>query len=282
MKRIEFIKNILALGGLSFLSGKSITIAHYQKYYLLQCFVRGFRFYKGISLLHSMKEGDLLQLVREPGNPHDPCAIALHWNCEKIGYIPAESNEILSKLLDAGIPELIAEISFLKAEAAAWENVHISVYVLKELKNAPADNAAYLTMLETPKYHSLKRDNNVITKVTEEEEEEIGVDDYYSYLIDNSKDNGIYSFIHDRLDPDAQYEKQGDFLVVDTKELSAKPSLEEALKKIESDLYDAGQMFEENGYIVLNVRKAENFIKQISGLDDIADKLGRKFIQLHF
>lgn len=280
MKRSAFIKNLLAIGGLSFLPKQSIT--HYQKYYLLQCFVRGFRFYKGLSLLPLMHEGDLLQLVREPANTYDPCAIALHWNKEKIGYIPAEENSLLSKLLDIGIPELIGEISFLEAEALAWENVHVSVYVLKELKNAPAENASYLTVLETPSYHSLKRKNNIVTRVSSDGDEEIGVNSYYSYLIDNSKDNEMYEFIHSRLDPDAQYEKQGDFLVVDMNELNGKPLLKDKLKKIESELYDTERMFDGNGYIVLNVRKAEDLIKQVSGLDDLADKLGRKFIQLHF
>ncbi len=280
MKRHDFIKNLLALGGLSFLPKQSIT--NYQKYYLLQCFVRGFRFYKGVSLLPSMKEGDLLELVREPENTHDPCAIALHWNKEKIGYIPAESNDLLSKLLDIGIPELVGEISFLKTEAKAWENVYVCVYVLKEIKNKIPENAAYLTVLETPHYHSLKRKDDIITIVESKDDDEIGVEDFYSYLINNSKDNDMYTFIHERLDVDAQYEQQGDFLVVNLQEIATKPSLIYELRKIESDLYNTDQMFDHNGYIVLNVRKAENFIAKISGLDDIADKLGRKFIQLHF
>ena len=83
----------------------------------------------------------------------------MHWNQKKIGFIPAEDNEILSKLLDIGIPELIAEITFLQPAAAAWENVRIAISVLKEIpasEQVPS-TAAYLTQLETPRYRTLKR-----------------------------------------------------------------------------------------------------------------------------
>lgn len=287
MKRSEFLKNIITAGGLSFLSGKSFRTKQYQKYYLLQSFVRGFRFYEGPKLLTEMKEGDMLELVREAENEHDPCAIALHWNSRKIGFIPAESNEILSKLLDIGIPDLIAEITFLKAEAAAWENVHIAVYVLKELpdtETVPA-STAYLTQLDTPHYKSLKRAGDRITKVYYDEADETQVKevtDYYQYLVDNSKDDSIYGHIHTDLDPDADYEQQIDFLVVNEKLIGNNPGLLQKIKQVESELYNAIKMFDEDGYIVLSVNKAEGLIKEISGLGDIADKLGRKFIELKF
>ncbi len=64
------------------------SLVHYKKYYLLQCFVRGFRFYEGPNLLGGMAEGHELELVREPDNEYDDCAIALYWNGKKIGFIP--------------------------------------------------------------------------------------------------------------------------------------------------------------------------------------------------
>ena len=167
MNRLSFISRLIALGGLSFLSGKTISTKQYQKFYLLQSFVRGFQYYDGPSLINQMKEGDMLELVREPDNEYDPCAIALHWNNHKIGFVPAEDNEMLSKLLDIGIPELIAEITFLQTDAAAWENVRIAISVLKEIPSAEQvpSTAAYLTELETPHYRTLKRADQTLTRV---------------------------------------------------------------------------------------------------------------------
>jgi hypothetical protein len=40
-------------------------------------------------------------LRKEPNNEHDECAIALFWQDEKIGYVPASCNEIIARLIDA-------------------------------------------------------------------------------------------------------------------------------------------------------------------------------------
>src|SRR3954469_9287365 len=103
-----------------------------------------------------MNEGEMLELVREPQNEHDENAIALHWNGHMIGYIPREENRILSRLMDIGTPELMAEITHIQPQARTWENVHIAVLILKErprgdYKKIPAD----LRSLETPKYFTL-------------------------------------------------------------------------------------------------------------------------------
>jgi hypothetical protein len=286
MTRTTFIKSLLATGGLSFLP--SANVRHYKKYYLLQCFVRGFRFYEGPALVQQMRQGDLVELVREPDNEHDECAIALHWNRKKIGYVPAENNELLSRLMDIGVPELMAEVGYVQTDAAAWEKVFAAVYVLKECKGQSSTQADYLTQLETPHYRSLKYADDYITRISTNHdddgaEDEIGVNSYYDYLVENSKDDSMYGYIHEQLDPRANYEAQGDFLVVDTNELQAKsPTLLVELKKVESELYETDKMFDKEGMMVLNVRKATALIEKISGLGDVADKLGRKFIELKF
>lgn len=164
MKRSAFLKSIIAALGLS-----AVPVAflkQYDKYYLLQCFVRGFRYYQGPNLLNEMHEGDMLELVREPKNEHDEFAIALHFNSKKIGFVPAESNEMLARLIDIGVPQLMAEITHLKTEAANWEQVAIAIYVLKEKVEGSKINpeALCLTQLETPHYHSIKLSDNSIAR----------------------------------------------------------------------------------------------------------------------
>lgn len=166
MKRSDFIKNLIGIGSSAVVLPSYAWIKQYDKFYLLQNFVRGFRYYCGPQLLQQMKEGDMLELVREPANEYDSFAIALHFNKQKIGYVPAESNEVLSKLLDIQLIELTAEITHLKEEAAAWENVAVAIYVLKEKK--PGDilsiEAKELTVLETPDYYSIKNNGERITR----------------------------------------------------------------------------------------------------------------------
>jgi hypothetical protein len=165
MNRAEFIKNILIAGGVSALPKEWIVT--YDKFYLLQCFIAGFRYYEGMELLNDMKEGDMLELVREPENEYDANAIALHWNNRKVGFIPAMHNETIAKLLDAEALKMHVEITHLKHEAQAWENVAVAVYFLKErapFETIPA-GAQYLTMLETPRYYSVKRGHDQIQRI---------------------------------------------------------------------------------------------------------------------
>lgn len=98
MNRSGFLKQLIA----SIAIGKlpvSIT-KDFRKIYLLQCFVAGFRHYEGMQLLDSIKESDLLELMSEPENYYNDCAIALYLQGKKIGFITSSVNEMPSYLLD--------------------------------------------------------------------------------------------------------------------------------------------------------------------------------------
>ena len=126
MNRKGFISNLLGLGGL-FLVPKQWAKSQ-KKVWLLECYVAGFKYYEGLQLLSSMKPDDLLELVREPENEYDHCAIALKFRGRKIGFIPATENELLSKLLDNNLLELKAQIIHLDISAKSWEQVFLGVY----------------------------------------------------------------------------------------------------------------------------------------------------------
>jgi hypothetical protein len=162
MNRSGFLKQLIA----SIAIGKlpvSLT-KDFRKIYLLQCFVAGFRHYEGMQLLDSMKEGDLLELVREPENEFDNCAIALHLQGKKIGFIPSSVNEMLSYLLDADALSLFAVITHLEKNSQPWENVAIAVYFVQEVnKDLPA-HASYLTRIEAPHYRTLSKNKNEVKK----------------------------------------------------------------------------------------------------------------------
>ena len=162
MKRTQFIKSVLTAGAFGLLPASASQ--HYQKYYLLQFFVAGFRYYKGPTYLKEMTEGDMLQLIREPQNIHDKSAIAIYWRNEKIGYVPQAENTVLSRLIDAQVLDLLAEITFLNENVEPWENLNVAIYILKKDANSTASEK-YLTELETPHYHSFKHIDGSISIV---------------------------------------------------------------------------------------------------------------------
>jgi hypothetical protein len=153
MKRSEFLNRLVGISGLGFLSVPEI--ADSRKIYLLQSFVAGFRFYKGMELLPNMQQNDIIELRRQPDNEHDEFAVALYWQQEMIGYLPATSNEIIARLMDAAALQMVGVITHLEHNAKPWENVAVAVYFLQQ----PArDVPVYLTSLQKPVYTTLKKD----------------------------------------------------------------------------------------------------------------------------
>lgn len=159
MNRKGFISNLLGLGGLAVFPKQ--WIQSYTKVYLLQSFVAGFQYYNGPSLISSLKEGDLIDLEREPNNPYDKFAIAVYYNKEKLGFIPAKENKMLSRLIDSEAIEIFAEITHVEAKASSWESISVAIYLLR-LDNTPLPaHTNYLTQLKEPQYKSLKTQERV-------------------------------------------------------------------------------------------------------------------------
>lgn len=150
MNRSGFLKRLVGIPGLGFFSIAEVAAS--QKVYLLQSFVAGFRFYKGMELLPHMQEQDIVELRRNPQNEHDDFAVAVYWQQEMIGYVPAASNEVIARLIDAKALSLVAVITHLEPKAKPWENVAIAVYFLKN-----GSIPDYLTQLKPPVYTSLPK-----------------------------------------------------------------------------------------------------------------------------
>ena len=111
-------------------SGGAININLMPKDILvLECLVAGtsFRNVKKVEaeLLHKVK----LEIVREAKNEFDEFAIALHFNKNKIGYIPRDKNEVIARLLDAG------KSFFATIEAKEWEGNWLKIEVKVYLKD---------------------------------------------------------------------------------------------------------------------------------------------------
>jgi len=66
--------------------------------------LRGFDHHGDYALLSKLRIGDELRLIPEPANPHDRYAIRVHRGDDHIGYLPRESNHVVSRLLRQGAP----------------------------------------------------------------------------------------------------------------------------------------------------------------------------------
>lgn len=282
MNRATFLKNVIGVFGLAVLP--PLSYRQYRKLYLLQCFVRGFQYYAGPGLLDVMKEGSMLELVREPENEFDECAIALHFNSEKIGYIPAESNEILSRLLDGGVVEMVAEITHLNPDASTWENVHIAVSVLKETSEPLPENAAYLTWLTTPEYHSVQLAENYIGRVKTNGRNILSGEDFYRELVENSETDEVYDLIHESFgNPEALEEVvDNSLLIVNRNKLPADLIMDELIEAIEEGVIELENIFDEKGYIVAQVDRLAELSSRIERFESVLDKSGRRFFEVVF
>lgn len=285
MNRSNFIKGILALGGLALLPAN--IVKNYRKFYLLQFFVAGFRFYEGMKLLDQMNEGDQLELVREPSNKYDDCAIALHWNNKKIGFIPRDENALLSRLIDAQALDFVAEITHLNKKVQPWENVNVAVSFLKETNDEIPENQKYLTVLATPDYYSYKRSEDYISRVDVDGDgdENDGTENntnWYEFLEENYPDDGIYDIIHaSGVRQDYPYGSDGgEYILVNKRRLPLDEAINQVVQKAENACGELNKLFGEEGYIVLSTQEAERLVAKTVSIVDVADKLGRHYIEL--
>ena len=88
----------------------------------------GSQYYAAGELWAQMKVGDMLELVREPDNPHDRKAILVDWRGHKLGYVPRAQNRAVAAALDQG-ERLVARISRLSDDPNPWRRVELEVFV---------------------------------------------------------------------------------------------------------------------------------------------------------
>lgn len=90
--------------------------------------VAGFQYHRAEALWPLLAVGAALDLVREPDNVHDPRAVRVDWQGEKIGYVPRMDNAAVSHLLDSG-KQVTANIVTLQVADNPWERIEFAVYL---------------------------------------------------------------------------------------------------------------------------------------------------------
>lgn len=85
-----------------------------------------------------MQLHDPLELQPEPANPYDRHAVRIHWKTHHIGYLPRESNHIVSRLLRQNCP-LTAHIAWLAKEPHPTIPLTLEVLLEESGSNSPTE-----------------------------------------------------------------------------------------------------------------------------------------------
>ena len=110
------------------LTNKGLPKPFVQEVELLDCNVAGTTFLDLDDIEPKLKKHQLLMLKREPNNEYDNNAIIiLTEEGQKLGYVPQDKNEVLSKLMDAG--KLLFGRLDEKSWVDNWLKLDIQVYL---------------------------------------------------------------------------------------------------------------------------------------------------------
>lgn len=97
---VKLTPELLALIG----SGGVNALAPFSReIYLLDIVVAGTTFCTQIDEIEPMLLPlTVLKMIRQPKNEHDELAIGIYHNGTRVGWVPMEHNEVISRLMDAG------------------------------------------------------------------------------------------------------------------------------------------------------------------------------------
>ncbi len=92
--------------------------------------VAGFQYWDGATVLTELKPGETLQLVPEFDNPHDASAVAIYRNNVKLGFVPADQNDLLAQMLFFGHSDAFElRVQQVAPESSPWDQLRVGLYV---------------------------------------------------------------------------------------------------------------------------------------------------------
>ena len=98
--------------------------------HLLDCNIAGFTYYDGLDVMNELQLGTPVSLRSEPENPYDPNAVSIYFGDTKLGYVPKNSNRLLSDILYFGHSDIInARISQYNPEEHSEHQFRIAVKI---------------------------------------------------------------------------------------------------------------------------------------------------------
>lgn len=95
---------------------------------LFETKVAGTSFVEDKTVYEEIQQGDILSLMREPSNEHDPMAILICTaDGKKLGYIPKDENTIIGNMIDAG--KLISALVLDVVDHQKYLDISIEIYL---------------------------------------------------------------------------------------------------------------------------------------------------------
>lgn len=88
----------------------------------------GFRYGEAAAVWPQLRQGDALDLLREPDNAHDANAVRVEWRGRKLGYVPRRENAAIAWGLDRGAP-LRARVSRLVEHPNPARRIGFEIYI---------------------------------------------------------------------------------------------------------------------------------------------------------
>ncbi|SRR5579885_229654 len=122
--RRQWLKALFGAGAALFLPPAARSSS--RRRLLQESPLAGFNYHAGERLWAAFYVGAPLSLVREPKNPHDERAVAVHFAGARIGYVPRMENTAVAQLLDRG-ERLTARIVGLCESTDPWQRLRLAV-----------------------------------------------------------------------------------------------------------------------------------------------------------
>jgi hypothetical protein len=92
-------------------------------------YVAGYRFYDGHTILHKLKCGEELELVRDQFNPYDHRAVEVKTNYNtKLGFIPMDQNQMTAFFIDQGMP-VLAQVREVQLDEDEFRPIRVDIFV---------------------------------------------------------------------------------------------------------------------------------------------------------
>lgn len=103
----------------------------------LTCFIAGFRYHEGLDITNYLVLGERLDLIAEPGNPHDEHAVRIEHRKSHIGYVPRKYNQTVLAWLRCGM-NVGAAIITVDWERPPWEAVQVLIVAQENQQQSAA------------------------------------------------------------------------------------------------------------------------------------------------
>lgn len=101
-----------------------------REIFLIELVVSGTSFCKTIDdIAPLLVVGEKLLMLRDPENQHDEMAIGLYHNKTRIGWVPMEQNEVISRLMDAG-KAFFCRVTNVKKKGK-WNKITVNIFMVE-------------------------------------------------------------------------------------------------------------------------------------------------------